>query len=88
MWQFGEITTLNFAGTTSTFTPDTIKLSVTIRNWPFASLSNSLSIVMEATESQQNNLCVNENEDSNNSLRWVMIVVDDVALYLLLYNIS
>jgi hypothetical protein len=83
LWQFGEPTTINFAGTTIDFSSHSLKISVTIQNWPFFELANSLAITMDALamdNSPKRQSCVNYNEDEGNLL-WYIVVINDVSLY-------
>lgn len=82
MWQFREETTINFANTSTTFTPDTIKLAIQVQLWPFYSLSNSLEIVMESKDRDTESSCVTNEKDSSGNLRWLIVVVNGVSLYL------
>lgn len=62
MWQFEETTQVELASMTSTFQPHTIKLNVKIDNWPFLSLSHSLSIRFnnDVADSENGESCRNE----------------------------
>lgn len=89
IWQFGAPqTTLTFARNTSTFSANTLKLAVQIRDWPFRNLRNSLSIIFA---SAQTSLSVSEDlhcqelssqQDENQNLKWFTINVNGVTLYL------
>lgn len=80
-YQFGEpATKVDFAGTTTTYTANTLKIAVYVQNWPFFSLANSLHIVMD-TDNKEKSTCYNEKRNEGGSVQWVMIVIDDVALY-------
>eukprot|EP00026_Physarum_polycephalum_P002376 Phypoly_transcript_02382.p1 GENE.Phypoly_transcript_02382~~Phypoly_transcript_02382.p1 ORF type:complete len:938 (+),score=119.17 Phypoly_transcript_02382:92-2815(+) len=83
VWQFGEKSTdITFAGTTTSYAAKTLKLSVTIQNWPFYALANSLAIVMDSGGSSGNqNACVSDKTDESGSLQWVLFVINDLSLY-------
>lgn len=76
-----EQTEFEFAGTTTIYKAHTLKLNVRVHNWPFYSLSNNLAIVLDSNN-QEPSACVDQDEDESGSLRWVMVNVDDVSLYL------
>lgn len=73
-------TTFEFANITTVFPAHTLKLSVSIQNWPFQSLSHNLSILMDSGVSNAD-ACVREESDESGSLRWLIVVIDDVSLY-------
>jgi hypothetical protein len=88
--KFGQDTPINFANQTTTYTTNSIKLSVQVQNWPFRALSNSL--VLEFTTetnggtngNEINPKCiqVDSSTDSNSNLNWLLINVDGVIMYL------
>jgi hypothetical protein len=82
MYQFEQTTPFEFAGSSTTFSPNTLKISVTILNWPFLSLSNSLSLSIDS-KSEGNNQEENcaKSQSTTESLQWIMVIVNDVALY-------
>lgn len=81
-----ETTTMTFANITTTFQPHTVKLAVRVNSWPFQSLTHSLHVVLsDNAKIDENdddvNACVNEDTDESGSLRWLMVVINDIALY-------
>lgn len=82
MREFGEDTQLQFAGITTIFLKNTLKFGVKIQNWPFLSLTNTLGIVFDSPQQQnQQQTCVDTQEDETGSLQWFLVVVDGVSLY-------
>lgn len=72
---------MTFANVTTTYSPNTLKLYVTISNWPFRALANSLLLTLDSAASEKAT-CINDNtKPGNENLRWMMVVVDDVSLY-------
>jgi hypothetical protein len=78
---------LTFAGNTTTFAANTIKINLVVQNWPFYALANFLSIVMDANVTTSNmnpdncgNLPVVSQSDVGN-LRWITVDVAGVTLY-------
>jgi hypothetical protein len=76
---------MSFAGTISTFAPNTLKISVAIQNWPFLALTNSLAIIFDAgasANSQNSKLCLNAQASGNSgSLQWLLASIGDVSWY-------
>eukprot|EP00026_Physarum_polycephalum_P000868 Phypoly_transcript_00869.p1 GENE.Phypoly_transcript_00869~~Phypoly_transcript_00869.p1 ORF type:complete len:1150 (+),score=116.12 Phypoly_transcript_00869:388-3837(+) len=85
LWQLGQATSLEFAHVNTTYPADTIKIYMDIFAWPFRALANSLEIVLDSSSSasggKSTKNCVNSQEDESSSLQWLLVVVDDVALY-------
>eukprot|EP00026_Physarum_polycephalum_P005781 Phypoly_transcript_05819.p1 GENE.Phypoly_transcript_05819~~Phypoly_transcript_05819.p1 ORF type:complete len:186 (+),score=18.62 Phypoly_transcript_05819:1180-1737(+) len=71
---------MTFAGVTTRYAKNTIKLSVEISSWPFLNLQNSLHVNMNSGVAGAVS-CTKKNTDSSNSLRWFMVVVNDTSLY-------
>eukprot|EP00026_Physarum_polycephalum_P000833 Phypoly_transcript_00834.p1 GENE.Phypoly_transcript_00834~~Phypoly_transcript_00834.p1 ORF type:complete len:1260 (+),score=134.49 Phypoly_transcript_00834:229-3780(+) len=77
-------TTVNFANTRTAYPPNTVKLSVRVRGWPFMGVTNSLGIVLNSpyTENATSHVsCVNHQEDESGNLRWFMVSINGTALY-------
>eukprot|EP00026_Physarum_polycephalum_P002699 Phypoly_transcript_02707.p1 GENE.Phypoly_transcript_02707~~Phypoly_transcript_02707.p1 ORF type:complete len:863 (+),score=100.25 Phypoly_transcript_02707:263-2590(+) len=82
IWQIQETTTLTFAGNTTTFGPNTLKINVKIENWPFLALPNSLAIVLDSNaKNQENGGCVNSHSSDSGNLLWILVVVGKESLY-------
>lgn len=83
MWEFSESTVYEFAGTTTTFSANTIKLAINVKNWPFYSLSNQLEIVFESNEKQNSggDACFQNESDEQGNLRWLMVIINSTSLY-------
>jgi hypothetical protein len=78
--QFEEVTTpYEFAGTTTTFAQHTLKLNIQIQRWPFLSLSNTLAVLFDAKAANPNPVVCS---DPSESLRWILVDVNSVSLYL------
>lgn len=82
IWEFEEQSTeVEFAGTTTLYSQNTVKMNAIIHNWPFYSLSNSLSLVMQSgSPNNDDDICVSQELD-NDRLRWFMITVGEISLY-------
>eukprot|EP00026_Physarum_polycephalum_P000961 Phypoly_transcript_00962.p1 GENE.Phypoly_transcript_00962~~Phypoly_transcript_00962.p1 ORF type:complete len:1230 (+),score=107.09 Phypoly_transcript_00962:136-3825(+) len=79
--QIEQSTTITFAGVTTTYPQHTLKVSLSINKWPFTALSNTLAITFGSSAESSKISCTKQSEDGDNTLRWIMVVVDDVALY-------
>lgn len=91
MYQFEEgETSINFANVITLFGPNTLKIGVRVYNWPFMALTNELAIVLDAKVSgeieREKDECLNESVNEDGSLRWIMVMVDNVSLYPSNYN--
>lgn len=83
MWQFHEETKIAFAGTETTFQPNMLKVSATLQNWPFLSMTNSLGIVTHSNiEGEKEVQRVEKDVNSNGSLVWVKFITSGFSLYL------
>jgi hypothetical protein len=83
VYQFEEPSTpFSFAGETMTFPKDTLKFTVSVQNWPFQSLSNSLFIVFDSNSQPQSSVC--SQTSPGDSVQWILVFVNNVALYLYL----
>jgi hypothetical protein len=78
---FKQSSTIEFAGTSTTYAANSMKISITVQSWPFYALSNSLAIVMDAGFSNAGKTCINYYADQNTNLKWYTIAVGDVVLY-------
>jgi hypothetical protein len=79
-------TNISFAGTTTTYASNTLKLAIHIENWPFAALANSLVVVIAVTGFLPSLIgkCNNASEngsDEQGSLRWFTIQSGAYTLY-------
>jgi hypothetical protein len=64
-----------------TFKANTLKLSVSVQNWPFYSLTNTLGIVFDGSaQGSSDSGCV-VSDSSYDTVQWVLVVVDDFTLY-------
>lgn len=79
-----ETTTLELANITTTYQPQTLKVSVTVQYWPFMSMSNYLGVILD--NSGEINDCVNNNGDDGD-LKWIMVTMGEVSLYLYHHSI-
>ena len=79
---FNASTPFDFAGNTTTFASNTIKVNVRIQRWPFKSLGNSLSISIDSNseEDQRNSNCV-DSFSSVDGLKWITVTIGRVTLY-------
>lgn len=76
IYQFTRDTIIEFAGTNITYRNNTLKFALSVYNWPFLALSNSLLVFFKVSASSSTTLC---------SLKqWVIITVGDTSLYLVL----
>jgi hypothetical protein len=81
-WKFNESSQVEFGGNTTTFMPNTIKISVMIQNWPFYSLDNSLLVIFNANAATQNDQsCVDSYSTGNRDLEWITVSIGQVTLY-------
>lgn len=82
VYQFAEQTQLEFAGTTTSFAPNTLKISIEISRWPFLALANSLAIVLDSsgTTNTQNG-CTKSQVNDNGDLQWILVVMGELSLY-------
>eukprot|EP00026_Physarum_polycephalum_P002567 Phypoly_transcript_02574.p1 GENE.Phypoly_transcript_02574~~Phypoly_transcript_02574.p1 ORF type:complete len:882 (+),score=66.12 Phypoly_transcript_02574:322-2646(+) len=81
IWQLEEeSTTMTFAGVTTVYPAHTIKLSVVVTSWPFLNLKNTLHVNMNSGASDKVS-CVHQNADSQNNLRWFLVVINETSLY-------
>lgn len=82
-----DSTPITFANKTTNYAANTIKLQVEVRNWPFKSLQNSLSLVFGAQRSDSKSAngadCEKFEiaEDSNGNLNSYMFYVNGVVMY-------
>jgi hypothetical protein len=54
IYQFQEdVTTITFAGTTKSYTKNTVKMGVLVQGWPFRALQHSLVITFATQSSQE-----------------------------------
>jgi len=74
-----DTTSIDFAGITTVYPANTIKLSVNIQGWRFTNLKNSLEIIIDA-QAGQGQGCVNS-QSTSSSLLWFMIYVGKISLY-------
>eukprot|EP00026_Physarum_polycephalum_P014845 Phypoly_transcript_15405.p1 GENE.Phypoly_transcript_15405~~Phypoly_transcript_15405.p1 ORF type:complete len:269 (+),score=47.86 Phypoly_transcript_15405:54-809(+) len=72
-------TTFEFAGTTLTFPPHTLKLTIQVQKWRFFSLANSLVIVLDSLGADDSTNCVGTSEDA--SVSYILVVAGNVTLY-------
>jgi hypothetical protein len=84
IWQFGEESTpITFANKTTNYQKNTLKLAVTVQNWPFYNLVNKLSIVMVSGSANGESVCTQSTQsDENGSLQWALLVIGSSSLYL------
>ena len=91
--QFTKDSLFTFAGASTTYSANSLKLNLNLSNWPFKSIFNTLKIEMETAVVTQNDTssdaCHNGpvtsyDSDSGNSLQWIKINQNGVAVYLLI----
>lgn len=83
-----EQTIFNFANTTTSFPAQTVKFNLNVQRWPFYSISNFLSINLDAKSNNQvedDNVCVNDKKDEKENVKWFMLSVDGISLYLFIF---
>lgn len=87
VFEFAEETLFSFAKINKTFPPHTLKFNVRIKDWPFLSLSNQLSVVLNSggNSDHSSSSCVKVDTDERQNVKWVVINIDGVSLYLLLF---
>jgi len=79
---FSATTNVTFAGDTTAFAPNTIKLSITVVNWPFRSVQNSLAFILGSDTKQQTSKCnVDSGTDSSGNLQWFTITLNSTSMY-------
>ena len=65
------------------FSAHTVKINVEIMNWPFKNIQNSLDLIFGAKNSKdQKPSCVSSQQDSGDSLKWLLITVNGTTMYL------
>jgi hypothetical protein len=77
---FNASTPIDFAGNTTIYASNTIKINVIVQRWPFYALTNSLAVIFNSTKNLQKN-CAKEFVDDNGNLRWVTVSLGDLSLY-------
>lgn len=82
IYKFDQSHVINFANIETTYLANSIKVAFRIQNWPFLSLSNTLAITMDSGSNNEVDSCVNGGTDEAGNMRWFMLYVGDVALYL------
>jgi len=79
---FSVTTNVTFAGETTAFAPNTIKLSITIQNWPFSSLEHSLAFILRSDTKEETSKCnVDSGTDSSGNLQWVTVTINSTSMY-------
>jgi hypothetical protein len=83
---FLQPTNISFAGASTTYASNTLKLTIRIEDWPFAALTNSLvvSIAVIGFSLSLVGKCNNTSENGSNeqgSLRWFTIQSGAYTLY-------
>lgn len=79
---------IDFANISTTYEANTIKIAFKVQNWPFSALQNYLSIKFDsaASETSENEeSCMNGGTDEAGNLRWFMLYIGELALYLLAF---
>lgn len=86
MWYLEAAETqMEFAGVSTKYKSNNVKLAISISNWPFYMLSNTLVISLDSVYTQSSdssNECVNKQENEDENLRWFLATIDSVSLYL------
>lgn len=77
--QFAEAQEVYFANVTQNFGANMLKIAVSIKNWPFKSLTDTLHVTLDS-RAQKAVQCQNSLQESG-SVQWFTIVVDNVTLY-------
>jgi hypothetical protein len=90
---FLQITNVSFAGTTTMYASNTLKFTIRIEDWPFATIANSLAVAIAVTgfSSSLVSKCNNVSEngsDEQGSLRWFTIQSGPYTLYGQLLNVG
>eukprot|EP00026_Physarum_polycephalum_P001796 Phypoly_transcript_01799.p1 GENE.Phypoly_transcript_01799~~Phypoly_transcript_01799.p1 ORF type:complete len:509 (+),score=43.80 Phypoly_transcript_01799:1579-3105(+) len=80
VWIFNASTPIDFAGNTTVYAQNTIKINVIVQSWPFYALANSLAVIFNSTKSEQKN-CAKDFVDDSGNLRWVAVSLGDLSLY-------
>jgi hypothetical protein len=84
---FLQSTNISFAGTTTTYASNTLKIAIHIENWPFTTLNNSLVVTIDVSQmsplvlSECNNGIQNKSDNKQNSLWWFAIQSSSYTLY-------
>jgi len=82
---YNSTTSISFAGQTATVSPQELKTTITVTNWPFAKLQNHLEVLLDAAATGQDvaNQCnsVSAQEDNTAVLRWFQFAVGNAFLY-------
>lgn len=82
VWQLEEeTTTFDFAGTTTDYPEHSVKIALSIRDWPFKSLAHTLKVAITTGADTGDTTCVTEGTDDGGSLRWVKVILDNLYLY-------
>jgi len=83
-WFFLQQTTFQFANTTISFPPFSLKYSVMISSWKFSTIRNKLGISFKAlADSSKASTCITSQsfDDSNGNLLYFILNVNGVSLY-------
>jgi len=72
-------TVIFFADQELDLSPNELKMTLTVKNWPFVSKQNLFEVVFDAGSENSDN--VTTKSDSQGVLRWVSLAVNDVSLY-------
>jgi hypothetical protein len=78
--QFQEQTAYEFAGTTTSYLPNSLKYTIAIKSWPFQFQGSSLSVVFDAGSTNQSTV-LKPCHDPSENLQWIVLTVGDVSLY-------
>lgn len=77
-----DATVLNFAGQSFNMPANSIKISLLIANWAFASVQNSLQINFKNfSQAAVSNCDVQSHADGRDNLRWYQLKINDYSLY-------
>jgi len=81
---FNQSTSMIFANQSIAISPQSVKMTLTVKNWKFSSVKNSFELVFDSNFTvpvTQYDECFSQGYDNIGNLRWFMFTVGTTSLY-------